>query len=101
MLSRKDANQTIITNGLKDLGYFVIDLHKVGAGVPDILVIGPDFGRKCTSALLVEIKTKSGKLNAIQKKWHGRIHDLYTDAPVIVAQDLDRILEWFGRVSGI
>lgn len=97
MLSRTDANQNEIVHALQDLQFKVIDLHKVGRGVPDILVIGYSLIQKRTAALLVEIKTENGKLNEAQKLWHWRMRGEFQDAPVLIARDLSEILEWFGR----
>lgn len=62
--SRTDANQLAIVKALRAIGCSVVSLHRVGAGVPDLLV-GKD-GRN----LLMEIKVPGGKLNPKQKQWH-------------------------------
>ena len=97
MLTRTDANQNTIVHALRDLQFKVIDLHKVGGGVPDILVMGYSMIQDRTTVLLVEIKTESGKLNRAQKEWHYAVKGEFRDAPVLVARDLSEILEWFGR----
>jgi len=54
---RSDANQPEIVAALRAAGRYVIDLHEVGKGVPDLLVICTD-GR----LVLLEVKTPGGKL---------------------------------------
>lgn len=67
--TRTDANQLNIVNGLKKLGYSVIDLKRVGGGAPDIIVA------KREEVYFFEIKTEKGKLNekqiAFRAFWNG------------------------------
>lgn len=37
-IAKKDGNHRSIVNGLRALGFSVLELHAVGGGVPDILV---------------------------------------------------------------
>lgn len=62
---RSDSNQPAIVQALRDIGATVQDLHEVGKGCPDLLV-----GYRGTT-YLIEIKTKSGKLDKAQVEWHG------------------------------
>jgi len=60
-----DANQAEIVAGLEQCYCSVVLLHRVGGGIPDILV-----GRnKCN--WLMEVKTPKGKLNALQREFHS------------------------------
>lgn len=97
MLSKTDANQQAIIDTLRNLGFFVQDLHKVGRNFPDILVMGQKLPEGKTTALLVEIKTENGKLSEGQKVWFFDLKGKFPDAPAIVARDFQEILEWFGR----
>lgn len=66
---RVDENQREIVNGLRNAGYTVQHLHKVGKGCPDILV-----GAKTKEGLyniLIEIKMDDGKLTPQQIIWHA------------------------------
>lgn len=69
-MKRTDANQAEIVEQLRAIGCTVQDLSGVGRGTPDILV-----GYRGQN-LLMEIKTKSGRLNPRQvewfTKWHGQ-----------------------------
>jgi len=61
---RVDANQPEIVAALRQIGATVQHLHEVGAGCPDILV-----GFRGHN-LLMEIKTRKGKLNQRERCWH-------------------------------
>ncbi len=72
MINRKDANQKVIIDCLKKLGYSVLELDDVKNGCPDILV------GKNGNNYLIEIKTEKGKLNELQQKfierWNTRVY---------------------------
>ena len=72
MKHRIDANQTEIVSCIRQIGATVQDLSTVGGGCPDIIV-----GYKKVNYFF-EIKTKQGKLNKRQIKWHdhwqGQVH---------------------------
>ncbi len=69
---KPDANQGDITDALGKVGAIWYDLSLLGGGFPDIIV---GF-RGCL--YLMEIKTKTGKLNKLQrilhKKWKRYFH---------------------------
>ena len=64
MPKRVDANQAEIVADLRKCGAWVLLLHEVGFGCPDILVgfRGVNY--------LIEIKSPDGKLNIRQIDWH-------------------------------
>jgi hypothetical protein len=62
--ARTDANQAEIAKALRDAGCSVVSLHRVGMGVPDLLV-----GRHGRTYLL-EVKAANGVLATAQKHWH-------------------------------
>lgn len=66
MPKRVDANQPEIVAALRQIGATVQHLHEVGKGCPDILV-----GFRGNN-LLMEIKTKRGKLNQSESCWHDK-----------------------------
>ena len=69
--NRRDTNQQEIVTGLREAGYVVVDLSRVGDGCPDILVSKDGYTH------LIEIKSKNGKLRESQKyfmqQWRGSL----------------------------
>ncbi len=69
---KPDANQQDIVDALRQVGARVYDASRVGEGFPDLIV----GYRQCL--FLLEVKTSTGKLNRVQKKfhaeWNGYIH---------------------------
>jgi len=65
--ARTDKNQKEIVAALRKIGASVASLHRLGGGVPDILVGYRGYN------LLMEIKTpaKASKLNDRQLEWHA------------------------------
>ncbi len=80
--AKVDANQSEIVSGLRELGYEVILLHRVGEGVPDLLV------STNTEMWLVEVKIPKAKLNERQE----RFHSAWKGRPIIVAHSLSEVL---------
>lgn len=71
LAAKVDANQPEIVEVLRRVGCTVESLHRVGNGVPDLLVYAPNLGRN----VLVEIKDgtlppSKRRLTAQQRKWH-------------------------------
>lgn len=62
--ARVDANHSELVRLLQRAGCSVESLHRVGGGVPDLLV-----GRAYKN-FLIEIKTESGRLESTQIVWH-------------------------------
>lgn len=62
--ARTDQNQSAIVAALRAVGCSVVSLHRVGGGVPDLLVghIGHTY--------LLEIKTPTGRVSPNQRAWH-------------------------------
>lgn len=87
MSSRTDATQPAIVDGLRQLGFGILDLHLSGHGAPDILVCSPD-GRQ---TVLAEIKGPGGTLRPAQVRWHAS-----WPARVYVWHDLTEALATFG-----
>jgi Holliday junction resolvase len=61
---RSDANQQDIIDALRAIGASVVSIHRVGGGVPDLLV-----GYQGVN-LLLEVKTARGRLNRCEAEWH-------------------------------
>ena len=65
--ARVDANQAEIVSALRDIGCSVLDLSRVGEGVPDLLVWSHKVG-----LVLLEVKIDKGKLTSEQRDFHQR-----------------------------
>jgi hypothetical protein len=67
--AKKDETHNPIAEHLRNLGWSVLDLSRLGGGAPDMAVSRPGF------AALLECKSKGGKLNAEQEavraRWQG------------------------------
>ena len=67
--ARTDANQAEIVRALRDAGFSVQLLHRVGQGCPDLLVGQP------WSNVLLEVKTAKGELTVDEREflahWRG------------------------------
>jgi hypothetical protein len=66
---RVDGNQKAIVAALREEGFIVQHLHKVGEGCPDLLIGHSHNGRRYN--VLLEIKDGDGKLTAQQVIWHA------------------------------
>ena len=73
--AKTDHNQNEIVQALRQVGATVVLLHKVGSGVPDLLV-----GFRGVTYLL-EVKQLKGKPNLLQERWYREWNGR---APVIV-----------------
>jgi len=80
--AKADATQPEIMKALRDAGCLVESLHRVGGGVPDLLV--------CRNGrlYLVECKTAGGKLNPEQVKFQQ------DGWPVTVLRSAEDADEW-------
>ena len=84
---RVDGNQLKITKELRDAGLVVVDMHNVGGGFPDLLVI---YGRK---VVLVEVKSSpKERLTPAQVKFH----EDWTPSEIIIAWNSKMILDRIG-----
>lgn len=83
--ARTDANHSAIVGALRRVGCRVLDLSRVGAGCPDLLVSLPQRGR-VPELMLMEVKTARGKLNAAQRTFEA------AGWPVFVVRDVDEAL---------
>jgi len=61
--ARSDSNQSDIVSDLRSVGMQVDSLHRVGKGVPDLLVSWRGMSAP------VEVKTAKGRLTVDQKVW--------------------------------
>lgn len=95
MAKRVDTNQRQIVGELNACGLHTVDLHTVGRGCPDILVVGHRRQTGQTEALLVEIKTARGKLTDAEIEFHN---EFPSDGPLIVARCAEDVLRWFGLI---
>lgn len=95
MPKKVDANQRSIARELAVCGLLFIDIHTVGRGVPDAIVIGHNRRTGTTDALLVEIKTAKGTLTDAEIEFRDGLPEY---APYLIARDSTEILKWFGMV---
>lgn len=70
------------------LGCSVVDLSRVGAGVPDLLCSIHKF------SALVELKTETGKLNPLQVRFHRE-----SKATIYVARTLDDVIDIVAKLK--
>jgi len=80
--SSVDTNQSEIVANLRDLGFTVAHCHTVGGGFPDLVVA------KNKVTMLVEVKSKGGKLGLKQKFFHAAWAD-----DVCIAYEVDDVVE--------
>lgn len=78
MPRKTDTTQKEIMKALRDMGAFVRSLHRVGQGVPDLLV--SYLGRWH----LVEVKSENGELTPDQEKFHEAC-----GAPISIMRSVD------------
>lgn len=90
--AKVDRNHAEVRDGLRALGWNVVDLSHVGGGVPDLLVsIGPalpfapaQMHRGVLTSgwcCFVEVKSKGGKLTEDQQLWAWAFR-----GPLVVAE---------------
>lgn len=86
--ARVDGNHAAIVKALRKIGCMVLDLSKLGRGVPDLLV-----ARRFTIKFL-EIKNPEtgGALNEAQREWHDqwRGHVLVVESPEQAVREMCR-----------
>ncbi len=90
----RDANHKQISDGLKKLGYLVVELAGAGDGVPDLLVF-----TRTGRPTFIEIKVAKAKLRDSQKAFAARL--LTYDVAHGVARTLDEALALVKRVDEI
>lgn len=69
--ARVDGNHRAIVKALRRVGCNVLDLSRVGAGCPDLLVSCRRRGH-LPSLLLMEVKTARGRLTADQQNFEAQ-----------------------------
>ena len=70
--NRKDANTDEIMIAILESGWKYIDIHDCGHGVPDCIAY--KIVREMPISVLIEIKTRIGKLTKAEKMFHEK-HD--------------------------
>lgn len=88
VIRRVDENQAQIVKELREAGYFVLDIHIIGGGVPD-LIVAQRGGR----TVLVEIKA-SWRKNLTEDE---REFFLTWGGDKIVATCAKEVLDWFSE----
>jgi len=77
--AKTDHNQNEIVQALRQVGCSVVLLHKVGSGVPDLLV-----GFRGVTYLM-EVKQAKGKPNVRQEQWYRE----WSGMPPVVVKTID------------
>lgn len=81
-LYKKDANHDEIKQALLDAHLSVIDTAGIGGGFPDLVIGGYHQQLQIPITVLVEIKTREGKLRLSQEQlhetWRGAIFTVRT-----------------------
>lgn len=90
-IAKVDTNQAEIVAAMRRVGYSVCDLSRVGGGVPDLLIAGVDRTTGRSVNLLMECKTATGNLNALQRAWHAEWR-----GPLVVVRSVDEALKAVG-----
>jgi len=72
--AKSDTNQQEIIDGLRAVGCSVFDLHRLGQGLPDLLVGVTRNG--IAKNYLLEVKTEHGRLTKAEREffdtWRGQ-----------------------------
>lgn len=89
--AKVDLNHAEIRDGLRQLGFSVLDLSRVGHGCPDLLVGGLHIHLNMYCLILVEVKQEKGKLTPEEETFFEE----WKDYPRIIARDIEDVLEWF------
>ena len=85
--ARVDATQAEVVATFRGLGWGVLDLARLGGGVPDLVAVSPDGQR----TLWCEVKAPGGKLRPAQVEWAAR-----WPATVHVLRGRDEVLALVG-----
>ena len=94
--TRKDQNQSAIVEELRQLGFLAFDVADNASLGFDLVVIGLHRRWMLPMALLVEVKSEGGKLTEREEEVAAEMQYRFGDeAPLIVAQTTERVLEWF------
>ena len=90
---RTDLTQKGIVETLRKLGAFVVHLHTVGRGTPDLLVLyrGVYFLAECKSGFL------GWKLTEAQKDFHREVRD--RGGEVVIFDGPESVTLWASRVN--
>lgn len=92
---RVDNNQADIVQALRQAGYSVQDLSRMGQGVPDLLVAGTCPCAHCGVLLrqnkLIEVKSERGALTPDERAWH-----IAWRGPIAIARSIDDALAAVG-----
>ena len=86
--AKVDSNQNEMRLAFRKMGASVLSLAPIGKGCPDLLI--------CYRGILylIEVKTKKGKLNDLQIKWHDE-----WSGPVKTLYSTDEAIDWIMELS--
>ena len=89
-LARTDRNHAAIVGALRAIGWYVIDLSRAGAGIPDLLCVRGGIVK------LVEVKdgakpASRRKLTAKQVELHGECQ--LAGVPVVILESVEQAVQ--------
>ena len=87
-IRRTDNNHAEIRGGLRKAGYWCWDTHELGKGFPDLIALN-----KAGEFVLLEVKTKSGKLTDDELAFFVTLIEKYHSRRLFVVYNLDDALE--------
>jgi hypothetical protein len=85
---RVDSNHALLKKVFEQCGCSVADFSRLGGGVPDLLIGIPGMN------MLVEVKSKSGKLTPEQAKFHAE-----WKGPKAVVRTVQEAAELVGKMG--
>ena len=93
---KPDTNQSDIIEELESLGFYVLNVSPLASCGFDLLVCGYSRHTYRPEWLAVEVKAEGGKLTERERKVQVSLVGMFGDeAPLIVAQAVEQVLEWF------
>jgi hypothetical protein len=102
--AKTDANHAEIRDGLRELGFSVIDTFRLGDGTPDMVVIGLRIAKLANDNYQGdnvmswwEIKDKGGDFT---EKEQGFFDKYGHHSSIRVARTIEDILYWYGMIEG-
>lgn len=98
--AKTDKNHAEIRDGLRKLGFSVIDTFQLGGGVPDMVVIGPQRTNLFQSWVTNyeemtwwEVKDEGGELTEKEKVFFDKYRHHET---IRICRTIEDVLEWYG-----
>jgi hypothetical protein len=91
--TKRDANQAEIADGLRQMGFCVLDVSPLGGDALDMFVGGWSCKLKEYAWVQVEVKTPTGNLTNDEETYIAQ----WLELPIVIARSTEDVLDWFGR----